>query len=237
MNFHFDSLDKLRSAGIRGVFTDLDDTVTSHFKVLPTVYESLWRLHDQGLWLVLVSGRPAGWADCLMRMWPLDAMVFENGAGLMVREGDHIRTLTLAPEQDRDRQRERLQAVFERLRAEVPRAKLATDQPYRLFDFALDYAEESPHLETAELEKILELLSARTTLPTSELHPDANYWCGRHTKITACKSLLEREGARRGITAEHIVYSGDSPNDEPLFAFFHHTVGVANIRKSPTGNA
>jgi hypothetical protein len=26
-----------------------------------------------------------------------------------------------------------------------------------------------------------------------------------------------------------VVFAGDSPNDQPLFAFFPHSVGVANI--------
>ena len=30
---------------------------------------------------------------------------------------------------------------------------------------------------------------------------------------------------------EHYVFVGDSPNDAPMFAYFPHAVGVANIRE------
>ena len=69
-------LRELPVTNIRGVFTDLDDTITDHSKVGPQTYECLWKLHTKGLWTVIVSGRPAGWADCLMRLWPIDAMIF-----------------------------------------------------------------------------------------------------------------------------------------------------------------
>ena len=42
-----------------------------------------------------------------------------------------------------------------------------------------------------------------------------------------------REVAGIDMTAdnERIVFAGDSPNDAPMFGFFRHSVGVANIRR------
>lgn len=222
---------QLPVANIRAVFSDLDDTLTDHSKVGPQTYECLWKLRTKGFWVAIISGRPAGWADCLMRLWPIDAMVFENGAGLMVRDGDKIKTICLANEKNISEQRAHLQKTFDALKNEIPNLKLATDQSSRLFDFAIDYVEEEPHLTDAELKRVLEFLGRdkQITHKLSSIH--VNYWFGKHTKVTACKHLLELEGLKRGITKEEVVFSGDSPNDEPLFEYFTHTVGVANIKK------
>jgi len=225
------NLSSLPAAQVRGVFTDLDDTLTDHSQISPETYSSLWRLKEKGLWLVVVSGRPAGWADCLMRLWPLDAMIFENGAGWMIREGKNIRTVSLARDQDRAAQFQWRQEKFEALKKTIPSLKLATDQPYRLFDHALDFAEEPPFLDDATVEKILTHLAQdpRGTAKLSSIH--VNYWYGTHTKVTACEELLRQYGKERNASKESIVFVGDSPNDEPLFEYFDLSVGVANVAK------
>ena len=45
-----------------------DDTLTDESRILPETFDSLWRLKEKGYYLAVVSGRPAGWADCLMRL-------------------------------------------------------------------------------------------------------------------------------------------------------------------------
>jgi HAD superfamily hydrolase (TIGR01484 family) len=223
------ALQELPKEKIRAVFTDLDDTLTSHSQIAPETYAALWRLKRKGYWLVVVSGRPAGWADCLMRLWPIDAMVFENGAGIIRREGPKLHTVGLASDQGLPQQRETLQRIFAALKKKIPTLKLATDQPYRLFDYAIDYCEEPPRLSDVELQQVLEALRREKgiTHKLSSIH--VNYWCGAHTKVTACESLLDHDGKKLGISRDQVLYCGDSPNDEPLFAFFNHNVGVANI--------
>src|ERR1700683_3111256 len=85
---------------IRAIFTDLDDTLTYHSTLPAETYRSLWRLKEKGMVLVIVSGRPAGWADALMRLWPIDAMVFENGAGYFVKEKTGIRCVGLTSQEN-----------------------------------------------------------------------------------------------------------------------------------------
>lgn len=223
------SLDLLPVDKIRAVFTDLDGTLTEEPYLLPQTYQALWDLKASGLWTVIVSGRPAGWSDALMRVWPLDAFIFENGAGVVVRRGEKLETHFLAGEPSA--QRARLESVFEKIRALVPTAKLAGDQRFRLFDYAVDFHEEPPRLTDAQVQSILDLLAQEPgiTAKLSSIH--INYWLGSYTKVTACEWLLASEGASRGIAKEEVAFSGDSPNDEPLFAFFPHSVGVANIEK------
>src|SRR5690349_24706804 len=70
-------------AGISYVLTDIDDTLTTDGKLTADAYRALEQLHDAGLIVVPVTGRPAGWCDHIARMWPVDAVVGENGAFYM----------------------------------------------------------------------------------------------------------------------------------------------------------
>jgi len=221
-------LESIPNKEIRAVFTDLDDTLTENQGLSSQTYDSLWRLKSAGLRVAIISGRPAGWADCLMRLWPLDAMVFENGAGVMTREGDRILTHRLA--ENAMTAKTKLASFFQQLKTEIPSLKLATDQPYRLCDMAIDFNEEDPKLSPQEVERLMRRLEETPELngKLSSIH--LNIWCGAHTKVTAVEWLLSKFGLEWGLSKENVVFSGDSPNDEPLFEFFAHTVGVANIQ-------
>src|SRR5947208_2219606 len=66
--------------GIRAVLTDIDDTITTHGKLPAAAYTALERLRLAGFLVIPVTGRPGGWCDHIARMWPVDAVVGENGA-------------------------------------------------------------------------------------------------------------------------------------------------------------
>src|ERR1700761_9284243 len=67
-------------AAIRGVFTDIDETVSTEGRLTAEAYGALEALRQAGLLVVPVTGRPAGWCDHVARFWPVDAVVGENGA-------------------------------------------------------------------------------------------------------------------------------------------------------------
>ena len=67
-------------ARIRGVFCDIDDTLTTGGKLTAAAYAALETLQRAGLLVVPITGRPAGWCDQIARMWPVHAVVGENGA-------------------------------------------------------------------------------------------------------------------------------------------------------------
>ncbi|HEV7820000.1 MAG TPA: HAD hydrolase family protein, partial [Burkholderiales bacterium] len=67
-------------ARIRGVFCDIDDTLTTGGKLTAAAYAALEALQRAGLLVVPITGRPAGWCDQIARMWPVHAVVGENGA-------------------------------------------------------------------------------------------------------------------------------------------------------------
>ena len=65
---------------LHGVFTDIDDTLTSDGYLPAISYTAMERLQEAGLIVVPITGRPAGWCDLVARLWPVNGVVGENGA-------------------------------------------------------------------------------------------------------------------------------------------------------------
>ena len=68
------------------VFTDIDDTITTDGLLPASTFEAIWKLHDLGIKIIPVTGRPAGWCDHIARMWPVAGVVGENGAIILSRK-------------------------------------------------------------------------------------------------------------------------------------------------------
>ena len=63
----------------------------------------------------------------------------------------------------------------------------------------------------------------------SSIH--VNGWFGGYDKLTTTRTMMaELFGVDLGRDAASYVFSGDSPNDSPMFGFFPNGVGVANVR-------
>jgi len=218
---------------IRGVFCDIDDTLTTDGRLTAEAYAALERLHDAGLLVVPITGRPAGWCDHIARMWPVDAVVGENGAFYFCydRAARRLEKRFRDDAVTRERNRARLAAIRDRILAEVPGAALASDQRYREADLAIDYCEDVPRLDEPALDRIVALMrEAGMTAKVSSIH--VNGWFGEYDKLGMTRTLMRERfatdlDARRG----EYVFVGDSPNDSPLFAYFPHSVGVANVRR------
>jgi len=216
---------------IRGVFADIDDTLTTDGKLTAEAYGALERLRAAGFLVVPITGRPAGWCDHIARMWPVDAVVGENGA-FYFRYDSAARKLVkrfLAPAEERAANRRRLEAVRDRILAAVPGAALASDQLYREADLAIDFREDVAELPPGEVDRIVALFGeAGATAKVSSIH--VNGWFGSYDKLGMTRILL-RECFATDLDAERgrFVFAGDSPNDAPMFAFFPNAVGVANV--------
>jgi hydroxymethylpyrimidine pyrophosphatase-like HAD family hydrolase len=63
----------------------------------------------------------------------------------------------------------------------------------------------------------------------SSIH--VNGWFGDYDKLTTTRQMM-RELFDVDLDAERdrYVFSGDSPNDAPMFGYFPNAVGVANVR-------
>jgi HAD superfamily hydrolase (TIGR01484 family) len=220
-------------SGIRGVLTDIDDTLSTHGKITALAYAAMERLHDAGLMVIAVTGRPAGWCDHIARMWPVDAVVGENGA-LYMRYDARARKLTTCfatPQQERRSQREQLATIATKILREVPGCAVASDQLYRESDLAIDFCEDVARLPAESVAHIVALMhAAGLTAKVSSIH--VNGWFGSYDKLTMTRKMLAEEfGIDLGATRERFVFVGDSPNDASMFQYFPYSVGVANVRE------
>ena len=218
-------------AAIRGVLTDIDETVSSDGHLTPEAYAALAALKKAGLLVVPVTGRPAGWCDHIARFWPVDAVVGENGAFWMWHdlEVGRLRTRFIQSDGERADGRRRLEAVRVDVLREVKGTALASDQPYRLADLAIDYCEDVPALPRSEVERIVAIFKRHgAEAKNSSIH--VNGWFGNYDKLTATRAMMaELFGVDLEASRDAYVFSGDSPNDAPMFAYFPNAVGVANV--------
>jgi HAD superfamily hydrolase (TIGR01484 family) len=217
---------------IRGVFLDIDDTLTSEGRLTAVAYLALERLAAAGIAAVPITGRPAGWCDHIARMWPVEGVVGENGAFYFryERRERRMRKRFLAGEGERNVARTRLARLERVILREVPGSAVASDQQYRESDLAIDYCEDVERLSPSDVARIVALFEqAGATAKVSSVH--VNGWFGTYDKLGMTKVLM-RECFAIDLDAEraHYVFIGDSPNDAPMFAYFPHSVGVANIR-------
>jgi len=216
---------------IRGVFFDIDDTLTSDGKLTAEAYCALERLHCAGLLAVPITGRPAGWCDHIARMWPIAGVVGENGA-LYFRYDRTTRRMTrqfVDPPQTRLRNRTRLEAIARHIVKAIPGSAIAADQAYRETDLAIDFSEDVPRLPDSAVDAIAALMFERgLTVKVSSIH--VNGWFGTYDKLTMTKRLVA-ECHAIDLDAEQRTFAfvGDSPNDVPLFEYFTHAIGVANV--------
>lgn len=215
--------------GIRGICLDIDETLSTRGKLTGGAYEALWRLRAAGYAIVPITGRPAGWCDLIARFWPVDAVVGENGAfSFFMREGRRERlNAATAPEDPRAR----IQQLGEAILREFPEARWASDQPYREYDLAIDFCEDVPEWPRSAVDRLVALCEAQGAhAKVSSIH--VNAWFGDYDKFSGFTHLLESVGeSLRLPSLEDWLFIGDSPNDEPLFARFDHSVGVANLRQ------
>jgi HAD superfamily hydrolase (TIGR01484 family) len=212
---------------IRYVLTDVDDTLTDGPRLPAAAYSAIERLGDAGITVIPVTAAPSGWCDLMARMWPIGAVIGENG-GLCFRR-DPAADITERYYWSRPAKRETVRARLADLAADIaaalPGAEIAHDQRYRETTLAFR------NLATGLSEQILARLAAagaRTTLNSMWLLA----WFGEFDKLAMARRMmpnlfgldLERE-------AESCLYVGDSPNDAPMFDFFAHSVGVASLRR------
>jgi HAD superfamily hydrolase (TIGR01484 family) len=219
---------------VRIVFADIDDTITSEGRLEAGAYAALWKLEEGGISVIPVTGRPAGWCDHFARMWPIAGIVGENGAFYFRydRQAKKLEQSFILDAAERAELQARLAKIRAQVLREVPGAAVASDQPYRIHDLAIDFCEDVPRLPASAIDRIVAIFEAGgATAKVSSIH--VNGWFGSYDKLSMMRRIakdlydldLERP-AHRGRT----LYVGDSPNDEPAFRFFEQAVGVANVR-------
>ncbi len=213
-----------------GVLTDIDDTLTTEGAITPDALSMLGQLKAAGLHVIPITGRPVGWSETFAASWPVDAIVAENGAVALQHGEGGLRKLYQQDDATRAANYARMQQVAQRVLREVPGTMLATDSPGRETDIAIDHSEFT-HLPQAAIDAAVRIMREEGMNATvSSIH--VNAWFGGHNKLEGARWIV-RTLLGRDLDAEkeRWVYVGDSTNDELMFGFFPHSVGVANIRR------
>lgn len=229
---------------IVGVFTDIDDTLTTDGAITPDALQALAQLKTAGLKVIAITGRPVGWCEAFAGIWPVDAIVAENGAVALV--GDRsLNEIGLQPpsnisaplsklyQQDavtRAENQARMRQIGTRVVFQVPGVLTTRDSIGRETDLAFDYNEYA-RLPPEMVQRIVDLLQSygmHTTVSSIHIHGcfgNFDKWQGANW-IT--RELLQRDLAQE---IDRWVFVGDSGNDQSMFEHFTHSVGVANIRR------
>lgn len=218
---------------LRGVAFDLDDTLLDHGRLLEDTYSALFRLVEDGLTLYGVTGRPAGWADVLARLLPVQAVIAENGAVACVREGDRVIVRDSVPPATRRERDLALEQLVPAFRARFPDFELADDVRARISDRTFDIGEHRsvPAERVAEAVAYLRDAGARAFVSSVHLHATFDY----ADKASAAVRLLGEDAGLDSTAVRHaFAYLGDSENDASCFAAFAVSIGVANLRGRPT---
>lgn len=217
-------------AQVYGVFTDIDDTLTTDGAITADALTALAALKAAGLMVIPVTGRPVGWSEPFATRWPVDAIVAENGAVALVPGPAGLRKIYQQDAGTRTDNYTRMRAVAQRIAAEVPGADLSQDSPGRETDIAIDHSEftQLPAPAIAQVVAIMRASGMNATV--SSIH--INGWFGEHDKLSGARWIL-RELSGRSLDQEigMWAYVGDSSNDERMFERFTHSVGVANIAR------
>ncbi|MBA3454200.1 MAG: HAD family phosphatase [Deltaproteobacteria bacterium] len=220
---------ELRSSGIRGVFSDIDDTLTHNGVIELEAYSALLRAREAGLRVVLVTGRPAGWAEVLASVWPVDAAIAENGGIAYLKREGRLERIYFDPGEPADDLR-RLAMLADEIIREFPFARRSDDCTLRITDVAFDIGEHQ-QLSAAEIDALVTRcreLGARTLV--SSVHAHAFMHAADKAQMSArVANVLWGESPTE--VAEHYAFVGDSPNDQAAFAFFHASIGVANVAR------
>ncbi len=220
-------------ADLEFIFTDIDDTITHDGMMPHETLKAMYDLQEAGIAVVLVTGRPAGWCDYFARMWPVSAIVGENGAFYFSynRQTKKMKRSFLVSEQERKENRAKLDILKEKILAEVPECKISADQPFRIADLAIDISEDVEPLNEKLIKKISRIIEDHEAVhKISSIH--INCWYGTYDKLSCFNEFLEDfTGKSIAEYSDKIIYVGDSPNDEPMFRGLKNTVAVANIQK------
>ena len=216
---------------IRYILTDIDDTLTINGRLPAAVFAAMERLQEANIRIIPITGRPAGWCDHIARMWPVDGLVGENGAFYFRYDNSKRKMVRryFKPQKERRADRQKLAELKREILEKIPGAGISADQPYREADLAIDYCEDIPALPSEAVDQIVDLFEkVGAVAKISSIH--VNGWFGEYDKLTMSRLLFEEVfGENLEEIKGEVVYIGDSPNDAPMFAYFSHSVGVANV--------
>ncbi|MBL8379486.1 MAG: HAD-IIB family hydrolase [Burkholderiales bacterium] len=227
-----ESIPRKALAQVKGVFTDVDDTLTTQGRLTAEALTALESLIARGLRVVPVTGGPAGWCDHIARAWNVDAVVGEGGAFYFHRDrasGKLVRRFWF-DDATRAEKRQMMEAARDSVLAEFPGVFLASDQPYRELDLAIELTNERGSPLPAVVVSDIRAMVRRRGMTTKVSSIHINAYFGDYDKLAMARvAVRELWGEDLDATRDQWLFIGDSANDSVMFEFFPLTVGVANV--------
>ncbi len=228
----FSAISAATVAAIKYVLTDIDDTLTIGGRLPAIAFSAMEKLQGVGVKVIPVTGRPAGWCDHIARMWPVDGVVGENGAFYFYYDEKRRKMVRRYWRAEEERRQDKLllKQIEAKVLQAVPGCAVSVDQPYREADLAIDFCEDVEPLENSQIEKIVALFKdAGAVAKVSSIH--VNGWFGDYDKLGMSRIFFQEIFAQNlADINEKVIFTGDSPNDAPMFSYFKNSVGVANIK-------
>jgi HAD superfamily hydrolase (TIGR01484 family) len=219
----------MRFDDVRAVFTDLDGTMTTGGQLLPSTYAAMAELTRAGVPVVIVTGRPAGWGEAIARLWPVTAVVTENGCVSITRDArGRWKRRYVVPAKKLAELRRRMHAAADEIAKLVPGARLSSDSTFTEVNLAVDWNEDVKLPEAAARRMETLLRERGFAAVRSSVH--VNFWPRGFDKLWACRRIVRDVLGGEPDELEPYLYVGDALNDEPMFKGFPRSVGVANIR-------
>jgi HAD superfamily hydrolase (TIGR01484 family) len=232
---------------IIGVFTDIDDTLTTHGAITPDALQALADLKAAGLHVIPITGRPVGWGESFAKTWPVDALVAENGGVAWVTKKNTknsskigLQPAYLLPKvllkiyqtnvATRTKNQLRMAQIAKLVTSQIAGVEVSRDGAGRETDLAFDY-NEFAKLPPETVQQVVALLQSQgMETSVSSIHIHGCF--GNFDKWTGAQWIV-RDLFKRELADElgQWVFVGDSGNDQAMFQHFTHAVGVANIRR------
>ena len=204
------------------IATDMDGTLTREGKFTAQLLQSLEKIAQTQIDIIIVTGRSAGWVEAVAHYLPIQGAIAENGG--LFYDNQSLTSQLLPKINDIDLHRQKLAQTFQLLQSKFPHLKESTDNRFRLTDWTFDIAE----LTTKELELIDNICQQEGwsfTYSTVQCHIKPL----EQDKAIALESVLSQYFPH--LKSTQVVTVGDSPNDVSLFDAnkFPLSVGVANV--------
>lgn len=167
----------------------------------------------------------------IARMWPVDAVVGENGAFYFYYKNKKMNRFFFKTQEERKSDQDKLKSIEQEILTRIPEAAISSDQFCRISDLAIDFCEDVFPLDEVKINQIVEIFQKfGATAKISSIH--VNGWFGDFTKLSASSHLLRSVfQLSDSDILKYCAFVGDSLNDEPMFEFFENSFGVANIIK------
>jgi HAD superfamily hydrolase (TIGR01484 family) len=210
-----------RLPDIQLIAADIDGTLTRQGKFTPELLQAIDQLNRQGIKLLLVTGRSAGWVSAVNNYLPVAGAIAENG-GIYFNQAGEFDFLTRIDQLETHRSQ--LATRFWELQEIYPQIEESIDNQFRITDWTFDVAGLS-NRELTQIAAKCQTWGYSFTFSTIQCHIKPLH----QDKGVAIRQVLRQYFPE--IKPTQIITVGDSPNDVNMFdrSYFPHSVGVANI--------